>query len=115
MNQDLPIVEFKARKELRSWLEANHSKSSGVWVRLFKKKSGLESVSFEDLLDEGLCFGWSESLRLTHDEHSYLQKFTPRQTNGTTSERNKVHIKKLISEGLMTPAGRAVLSSKDLD
>jgi uncharacterized protein YdeI (YjbR/CyaY-like superfamily) len=71
MNQDLPIVEFKFRSELRSWLESNHNKSSGVYVRLFKKDSGIISVTFEELLDEGLCFGWSESQRLTYDDKSH--------------------------------------------
>jgi uncharacterized protein YdeI (YjbR/CyaY-like superfamily) len=115
MNQDLPIVEFKFRSELRSWLESNHNKSSGVYVRLFKKDSGIISVTFEELLDEGLCFGWSESQRLTYDDKSYLQKFTPRRSKGTTSQRNKAHIKKLINEEFMTPSGLAVLNPKDLE
>jgi len=78
-------------------------------VRLYKKSSPVLSVSFEDLLAEGLCFGWSESQRLKGDEHSYLQKFTPRKSKGTTSERNKRLVQKLESAGLMTEAGRKVL------
>ena len=73
-----------------------HSISMGVWVRIFKKTSVIPSITFDQLLDEGLCFGWSESSRRSHDEKSYLQKFTPRKTRGTTSERNRNASKRLL-------------------
>lgn len=110
MEEDLPTLSFKTRLELRSWLQVNYTTSSGIWVQLFKKRSDIASIRFEELLDEGLCFGWSESLRHSFDEQSYLQKFTPRRSKGTASERNKAHIKRLIREGLMTEAGLAVLT-----
>lgn len=109
MQRDLPIVNFKNVAKLRQWLEANHATSNGIFVRIFKKNTGIASVCFEDVLDEGLCFGWSESVRLKGDNISYLQKFTPRRTKGTTSERNKRHAAKLIQEGRMTAAGLAAL------
>lgn len=105
LNKNLPIVEFITQSELRSWLKEHHAASRGVWVRMFKKSSGAPSVSFEQLLDEGLCFGWSESTRRSYDHISYLQKFTPRKTKGTTSERNRQRIKELIEAGRMTKAG----------
>jgi uncharacterized protein YdeI (YjbR/CyaY-like superfamily) len=102
---DLPILEFKSRVDLRDWLVNNHLSSSGAWVRVFKKSSDMPTVTFEELLDEGLCFGWSESARRSYDEKSYLQKFTPRKTKGTASERNRQHIEELIKNGKMTKAG----------
>jgi uncharacterized protein YdeI (YjbR/CyaY-like superfamily) len=60
---------------LRDWLIDNHDVSNGIFVKIYKKKSGIDSVSFEEVLEEGLCFGWSESLRLKGDEQSYLQNF----------------------------------------
>lgn len=63
----LPIVEFRSRAELRAWLDRNHSASAGVLVRLYRKGSGVEGIAFEDLLQEGLCFGWSESRRQPGD------------------------------------------------
>jgi uncharacterized protein YdeI (YjbR/CyaY-like superfamily) len=102
---ELPILEFKSKTDLRAWLMAESPGSSGVWVRVFKKSSKIPSVSFEELLDEGLCFGWSESARRSYDEKSYLQKFTPRKAKGTTSERNRRHIEELIKTGRMTQAG----------
>lgn len=115
MHNGLPVFSFSKREDLRTWLEAEHSTSQGIWVQLFKKSSGIASISFDELLDEGLCFGWSESLRHTHDDQSYLQKFTPRKRKGTASERNKAHIKRLVAAGLMTPAGLAALHAEDLE
>jgi uncharacterized protein YdeI (YjbR/CyaY-like superfamily) len=108
----LSIRSFKTVNELREWLEQNHRSSDGIFVRIYKKGSGIPGVTFEDMLDEGLCFGWSESIRLRGDENSYLQKFTPRKTRGTTSERNRRHVERLIQEGRMTPSGLAVLNIK---
>jgi uncharacterized protein YdeI (YjbR/CyaY-like superfamily) len=109
VDKQLPTLEFKDRIALRRWLEANHAASDGLWVRIYKRSSGIISVSFEEVLDEGLCFGWSESARRKGDDVSYLQKFTPRKTRGTTSERNRRHLAKLIKEGRMTPSGLAAL------
>lgn len=104
--KDTEIVAFRTRTQLRAWLEQNHETSPGIFVQLFKKSSRIESVSFQDVLEEGLCFGWSESQRLSYDEQSYLQKFTQRKTQGTTSQRNKLLVVKLEQEGLMTKHGR---------
>jgi uncharacterized protein YdeI (YjbR/CyaY-like superfamily) len=105
LTAELPIVEFTSRAELRSWLMDQHSISEGVWVRIIKKSSSIPSVTFDQLLDEGLCFGWSESSRRNFDEVSYLQKFTPRKKRGTESERNRKRIEALIDAGMMTRSG----------
>ncbi len=106
---EFPIQTFTDRTILRQWLTENHATSKGVYVRIYKKRSGVESVTFEEVLDEGLCFGWSENKRLPGDKVSYLQRFTPRASKGTTSPRNIAHAKQLIADGLMTDAGLAVL------
>jgi len=87
----------------------NHATSEGIWVRIGKANSGLPSITFDELLDEGLCFGWSESMRRKGDSQSYLQRFTPRRTKGAKSKRNQERIKRLIQEGKMTSAGLEVL------
>jgi len=109
MTAELPILEFTDRKTLREWLMQNHSISNGIYLRIYKKKSGVAGVTFEEVLDEGLCFGWSENKRLPGDAASYLQRFTPRKNVGTTSTRNITHAKQLIADGLMTPSGLEVL------
>lgn len=108
----LSLFEFNTKIALREWLEANYSTSSGIWVRVFKVGSGHPSVSFVDLLDQGLCFGWSESLRHKGDDVSYYQKFTPRKTKGTTSKRNLDHARALIKTGEMTESGLFALGLK---
>lgn len=100
---------FLNRAELRSWLESHHQTHAGLRVRVYKKSSTTPSVAFEDLLEEGLCFGWSESKRLKGTDDYYYQVFTPRKSKGTTSERNKRLVAKLEAARLMTDAGRAVL------
>jgi uncharacterized protein YdeI (YjbR/CyaY-like superfamily) len=100
---------FENRKDLRKWLIDNHQNSSGVMIKIHKKHSKLKSISFQDLLEEGLCFGWSESKRVKGDDDYYLQVFTPRKNKGTNSNRNKMLIKKLIEEGKMTEEGLKVL------
>lgn len=82
---------------------------TGVWVRLTKAGSGIRGVTFHDVLEEGLCFGWSESTRHPGDAASYLQRFTPRRVRGTTSARNLRLVARLRADGLMTPAGEAAL------
>lgn len=64
MKPNLPIIAFSEIAELHAWLEHNHASSEGIFVRVYNKSSGVQSVSFEDILEEGLCFGWSESVRL---------------------------------------------------
>jgi uncharacterized protein YdeI (YjbR/CyaY-like superfamily) len=105
----LPLLTFTDKATLRQWLLVNHQTSPGIWVRVYKKKSKTPSASFEDVLDQGLCFGWSESLRHPYDDESYLQKFTPRKTKGTTSRRNLEHAEKLIASGEMTDSGLQAL------
>ena len=105
----LEIVAFEDIAGLRAWLEEVGTSHPGVWVRLQRAKSRKPSVTFHDLLVEGITFGWSESARHAYDNQSYLQRFTPRRTRGTASERNRRLVARLASEGLMTPAGWTAL------
>lgn len=102
------IVQFRHRDELWAWL-GQHTTSEGVWVRVGRSRGSLESITFHELLEAGLAFGWSESNRRAHDAESYLQRFSPRRTVGTTSERNVQIAAALEAEGRMTAAGRAAL------
>ncbi|MBN2502726.1 MAG: hypothetical protein JXB38_18245 [Anaerolineales bacterium] len=103
--QNLPILTFKSEKDLRNWLMENHTTSQGIWLRIYKKHSGVETVAFEEVLDQGLCFGWSESTRSKYDEKSYLQRFSPRRAKGTTSKRNLQRAEHLIKTKQMMPTG----------
>src|SRR3954451_6792498 len=93
---DAPALSFESGAALRQWLETHHATSGGIWVRLYKVRSGRPTVTFLEVLDEGLCFGWSESQRRSWDDESYLQRFGPRRRRGTTSERNRKRAERLI-------------------
>lgn len=105
----LPVVEFADEQELRAWLAEHGDASPGVWVRIARAGSGRRSITFLELLDAGLCFGWSESTRRSGDATSYLQRFAPRRRRGTASPRNRARAAALIAAGRMTPQGLAAL------
>jgi uncharacterized protein YdeI (YjbR/CyaY-like superfamily) len=109
MSEELEHGAFESADELWAWLEENHKTHPGLWVVLQKTSSSLPSVTFHDLLEAGIAFGWSESTRRANGSASYLQKFTPRRTKGTVSARNTAIADRLEAEGRMTPAGRTAL------
>lgn len=109
MAMELDIIAFSSQEHLWSWLDRNHATHQGAWVRLQNADSRTTSISFQDLLEAGIAYGWSESTRRGYDSTSYLQKFTPRRSPGTASDRNRAIADRLEAEGRMTPAGRRAL------
>ena len=102
---DFPIIFFESQDEWRSWLEQNHNVARGVWLRFYKKGSGITSLNYAQALDEALCYGWIDGQSKTSDEKSYLQKFTQRRARSIWSKRNIEHIARLTEEGKMKPSG----------
>lgn len=102
---DLQIILFGRSKEWEDWLEQNHADTKGIWLRLSKKNSGISSVTYSEALEVALCYGWIDGQAKKYDEHSYLQKFTPRRPQSIWSKRNIEHIKRLIKEGKMKLSG----------
>ena len=102
-------VIFASREELWSWLGTHATDHPAIWVRLANSRKAFPSVTFYDLLEAGIAFGWSESTRRAGDDESYLQRFGPRRTRGTTSERNRRIADELERTGRMTDAGREAL------
>ena len=101
----LPIISFKSPKDWASWLDKNHAKSNGIWLRLFKKDSGVASVTYAEALDEALCYAWIDGQLEKCDEKSWLRKFTPRRPKSVWSKKNIEHANRLIQAGKMKPAG----------
>jgi uncharacterized protein YdeI (YjbR/CyaY-like superfamily) len=108
---DLPdsVVTFASRDDLWAWLGEHGSSHPGLWVRLANARGDFPSVTFHELLEAGIAFGWSESNRRSYDRGSYLQRFTPRRTRGTASERNRAIAARLERDGLMTDEGRRAI------
>lgn len=107
MSNDYPTLPFKDTAAWREWLAEHHDSADGVWIRLYKKASGVESVTYAEALDVALCYGWIDGQRKSYDELSFIQKYTPRRTKSLWSKRNIEHVGRLTSAGLMTPAGFA--------
>jgi uncharacterized protein YdeI (YjbR/CyaY-like superfamily) len=96
---------FKDRTEWRAWLEANFESSKGIWLGYYKKHTGKPTVSYNEAVEEALCFGWIDSLTKKVDERIYKQKFTPRKKGSVWSQTNVQRVEEMIKEGLMTDAG----------
>src|SRR5262249_6736595 len=107
MRDDEPIVPFASPREWEEWLAANHGSSSGVWIKIAKKETGIESARYPEVSDGALCFGWIAARRRALDERYFLQRFAPRQARSKWSRINREKAERLIAEGRMHPAGLA--------
>jgi uncharacterized protein YdeI (YjbR/CyaY-like superfamily) len=95
------------RESWRAWLAENHTLKKAVWVLFPKKHTRETCMSYEESVEEALCFGWIDSIIKRIDDTTYARKFTPRTDNENWSELNKRRLAKCIREGRMTAAGLA--------
>jgi uncharacterized protein YdeI (YjbR/CyaY-like superfamily) len=110
-----PIIAFSDSKKLLHWLERHHVAHTGFWMRIFKKDSGRATVTYAQALDAALCYGWIDGQRRRGDAESFLQRFTPRGRRSVWSKVNTGHVERLTREGLMQPAGLAVVEAAKAD
>jgi uncharacterized protein YdeI (YjbR/CyaY-like superfamily) len=113
--QELPIVDAKDQRAWQRWLSANHERVDGVWLKLAKKGSPTPSVSYDEAVEEALCFGWIDGQIRRYDEHFYLQRFTPRRKGSKWSQLNREKATRLIEEGRMQPSGLAQIDAAMMD
>ncbi|RQO39377.1 hypothetical protein DBR39_10380 [Chryseobacterium sp. KBW03] len=99
----------KTNQHLRTWLQKNHLTKDAVWIIFYKKNAGKPTVTWSDAVDEALCFGWIDSRAETIDDNTFRQYFCKRKHNSTWSKINKQKLEKLMSKGLMAPAGLEVI------
>jgi len=99
------IMTFASPKELGQWLEVNHAIESELWVKIFKIKTGITSVTWDDVVIEALCWGWIDGIKKSISDQAYLQRVTPRKARSNWSKRNREHVERLINEGRMTESG----------
>jgi uncharacterized protein YdeI (YjbR/CyaY-like superfamily) len=112
---DLPIMPFASQSAWAKWLEANHEKSAGVWLKIAKKDAGIPTVTYAEALDQALCYGWIDSQKKSFDEKYFLQKFSPRGPKSIWSKINCEKVEQLIKAGRMTPAGMTAVESAKVD
>src|SRR3984957_12609632 len=96
---------FKSKQDWAAWLQKNHQKSEGLWLRLAKKDSGLSSVSYKEALDVALCHGWIDGQKKPENEETWLQKFSVCSPRSVWSKINREKALSLIASGEMKPAG----------
>ena len=111
----MKTLSFKSSRAFRAWLARNHARTEGILLRIYKKDSGVATVTYSQALDQALCFGWIDGQKLPGDDRSWLQKFTPRRSGSGWSKRNTGHAQRLIDSGEMTAAGLREINAAQAD
>ena len=112
---DLPILELPDRAAWASWLDTNHARSTGIWLKIAKKGSPTRTVTQAEAIDEAVCHGWIDGQLRRHDEHFFLQRFSPRRPRSRWSAVNRERARRLIAEGRMKTAGLAEYRAAEAD
>ena len=111
----MQVLRFKSSANFRNWLEKNHARPDGIWLRIFKKDSGEKSLTYAEALDQALCYGWIDGQTKPFDELSWLRKFTPRRSRSGWSKINTGHVERLTKAGAMRPAGLEAVEAAKSD
>ncbi len=109
------IHAFKTEKAFEKWMKANHARESEIYVRIYKKGTNVPTVTYAQVLDVALCFGWIDGVRKPYDEVSFLQRLTPRKPKSRWSRINRDHVARLCAAGRMTSAGQRQIDAAKAD
>lgn len=105
INPEKEFVCPSSQQEWRSWLEDNHAARKSVWLIYYKKKASMPTISWDQAVDEALCFGWIDSIGKPVDENRYMQFFCQRNPKSAWSKLNKEKVARLFAAGLISAAG----------
>lgn len=111
----LPEMQFADAAAWTKWLEREHGKSAGVWMRIAKKGAAESSVQYPEALNVALCFGWIDGQKKGIDEHYWVQKFTPRAARSIWSKINREKVEALTAAGQMREAGQREIDRAKAD
>jgi uncharacterized protein YdeI (YjbR/CyaY-like superfamily) len=106
---------FRDEQAFDKWLRTNHARETELWLKIHKKDSGLPSITPTQAIDVALCWGWIDGLRKGFDEHSFLQRLTPRKSKSVWSQINRDNVARLIAAGRMTPHGQRQVDAAKAD
>lgn len=106
-------LRARTRAEWRRWLARNHDRRPEIWLVFYTKASGKRFVAYDDAVEEALCFGWIDSIVKKLDGDARAQRFTPRRRGSAVSELNRERVRRLVAQGLMTPAGLTAAGEVD--
>lgn len=107
------VIFFESSAELRAWFEANHETAPELWVGYHRKRIGRPSITWQDLVDQELCFGWIDSVRYGLDDEQSAQRVTPRRKGSVWSAVNIRRFGELEKMGLVHSSGRAAFDRRD--
>jgi uncharacterized protein YdeI (YjbR/CyaY-like superfamily) len=106
-----PIQSFSTQAAWSAWLEKNHRRSSGLWLRLAKKGSDVKSVTYAEALEVALCYGWIDGQKRGESEQAWRQRFLPRSAQSIWSKINREKALALIATGSMREAGHEAIDA----
>lgn len=109
------IRAFRSEAAFAAWMKAHHARETELWLRTYKKGSGLPSVTSAQALDVALCWGWIDGIRKSYDDQSFLQRYTPRRARSIWSQINRDHVARLTAAGRMTPHGQRQVDAAKAD
>lgn len=109
------IKTFRTEAAFETWLRRNHARVTELWLRIYKKGSGVPTVTPAQALDVALCWGWIDGLRKAFDEVSFLQRYSPRRPRSLWSQINREHVARLTAEGRMTSHGQREVDAARAD
>ena len=109
------VIAFHDAAEFEAWLDAHAGQRAGVWLKIAKRGSGVPSLTDDEAVDVGLCYGWISGQRKSLDEVYYLQKYVPRRPGSRWSQVNVAKVEELIAAGRMRPSGLAEVGAAKAD
>ncbi|MBA2603222.1 MAG: YdeI/OmpD-associated family protein, partial [Acidobacteria bacterium] len=109
------VRSFRTEAAFEAWLRRNHARETELWLRIYKKGSGVPTVTLAQALDVALCWGWIDGIRKALDEQSFLQRYTPRRARSIWSQINREHVQRLTAAGCMTPHGQRQVDAARAD
>ena len=109
------VIAFRDAAEFEAWLDAHVGLRVGVWLKIAKQGSGVPSLTDDEAVDLGLCYGWISGQRKSYDEVYYLQKYVPRRPRSRWSQVNVARVEELITAGRMRPSGLAEVEAAKAD
>ena len=112
---ELDTITCQDAAEWDAWLAENHQLQRGVWLKIAKKNTGVASVTDDEAVDGGLCWGWISGHRKALDETYFLQRYTPRRLKSNWSAVNVAKVANLLAAGRMQPPGLAEVEAAKAD
>lgn len=108
----MKTIFFQTQEDFRRWLEAHHETETELVVGFYNVKSGKQTLTWSEAVDQALCFGWIDGVRRKVDDESYSNRFTPRRASSNWSAVNIKKVAELTEKGLMMPAGIAAFEKR---